>query len=70
MINQDSRSRAIQAKKSPCGCWLHFLVGQKQSLSQLPPCNFEEMPYVARTFSLSVNSEIVDIVFIEIYRIH
>jgi hypothetical protein len=28
------------------------------------------MPYVARTFSLSVISEIVDIVFIEIYRIH
>ena len=33
-------------------------------------CNFEEMPYVARIFLLNVISDIVDMVFIEIYRVH
>ena len=32
---QDSHLRAIRAKKSPCGAWLHFLVGQKRSLTRL-----------------------------------
>jgi hypothetical protein len=34
------------------------------------PCNFEELLYVARVFLPRVIKENVNIVFIEIYRIH
>jgi hypothetical protein len=68
MSDQGSRWRAMQAKKSPCEGWLHFLVGQKQNSRRLV---ILKSPYVANVFSLGVIYENVDIihVFIEIYRI-
>jgi hypothetical protein len=37
-LNQGSRWRAIQAKKSPCGCSLHFVLVPKEKWKS--PCNF------------------------------
>jgi hypothetical protein len=57
---QGSRLRVILLKKSSCGAWLRFLVGQKRSPSRL----------VARVFLTCVIYENVDIVFIGICNKH